>query len=153
MSDEKKVDVKDVKDIKEVNKEDDLLSDIFVTEEDTFDIEVKFYKKDGKLFVMGVDDEFDNAEKNIKSINITLKYPSQSDCLNMNRIKLDMQKSDDIIDPRSVLQLEYSRFVILARKWSIKEKLEESNILKLNPKILKGIFQLLRNKIEFDGII
>jgi len=130
-----------------------LSSDIFITEENTFDIEVKFYKKDGKLFVMGVDDDFDNTEKNIQVLVITLKYPSQADCLNMDRVKLSLSKAEDIIDPRSISQLEYNRFIILARKWSLEEKLEELNILRLSPKIIKGILQILRDKISFDGII
>jgi len=130
-----------------------LSSDIFITEENTFDIEVRFYKKDGKLFVMGVDDDFDNTEKNIQVLVITLKYPSQSDCLNLDRVKLNLQPSEEIVDPRSILQMEYNRFVLLARKWNLDEKLEESVILKINPKIIKGILLELRDKIAFDGII
>ena len=70
---------------------------IFATEEDVFDIEVKFYNKDDKVFVFGVDEDFDNSEANIKKLIITIKYPNQKDCLNIiNKIKNNLSEGVSI---------------------------------------------------------
>ena len=56
-------------------------SSIFITEEDRFDIKVRFYREgDSKtLFVEDVDDEFDPKKEDVEEFTMTFKYPSQRD--------------------------------------------------------------------------
>jgi hypothetical protein len=137
------------------------LTSIFVGEADTFDIKVRFYKKEGNIFVEEVDESFDKdcEEKNIKYITITLKYPSHGD---ISRIfsyatkNLDKNVSNlnvESLGIREFLVLEFARFVCLVRNWSIKTPINAESILKLNPKIVKGILAKIRNEIKNEGII
>lgn len=132
-------------------KQDIEKSDIFVTESDLFDIIIKYYNKDNKLFVKSVDEEFDDLNSNSKTINITLKYPSQGDCMAIERSVIGVDNASDNL--KTFLRMEYSRFLVLARKWSLTEKLEESQVIKLHPKIVKGIFHEVREKIGLDGLL
>ena len=134
-----------------IKKTEETNSDVFITENDTFDIVVKYYRKDGNMFVKNIDDNFDDTVKDIKSIVVTMKYPSQGDSMIIERIKSN--DSGDVNDIKTFLRLEYNRFVVLARKWNLPEKLEEGQILNLHPKIVKGIFHVVREKIGLDGLL
>lgn len=127
-------------------------SDIFITEKDTFDIVVKYYKKDGVLYVKEVDDEFDDKEPCI-DFSITFKYPDQGDTARIttgaNRISADIEN----IDVRDLINLEFSRVLCLIRKWVLDKKLTNENILQLHPKIIKAIVVQIRDLIGMDGII
>ena len=161
MSDEVKVEKVEVKEevkienkvevIKEVKEVKEDYSDIFVTEDDTFEVTVKYYKEEGKILVEGIDETFD-SKKSSKDIAFTLKYPSQSDCLKIAssfpKINADVEK----VDIREFMAMELSRFFNLVRKWSINKKLSNEAIMDLNPKIIKGVLALIRNKIGMDGI-
>ena len=134
-------------------KEKENANDIFVTENNTFDINIAYYKKDDKVIVKNIDDDFDAENKGIKTLTLTLKYPSQGDCLAIEAIRSTILGNNNSLDVKALLSLEYNRLLILIRKWSLPEKPEESQIASMNPKIVKGIFHELRQRIGLDGLL
>ena len=140
---EKKVDVISSKELD--------FSDIFVTEKDTFDVNVKFYKKDDILMVSSVDDAFD--EKQIsKEFSVSFKYPDHGDSTRIIGQTSKLSVSTENIDMRELVALEFSRLLCLIRKWSLDKELNNKNILSMHPKIIKSLVVGLRNKIGMDGI-
>lgn len=138
--------------IKKVETKIDIEKDgVFVTENNVFDISIKYYNQDGKMFIKNVDDDFDDAIENFKTINMTFKYPSQGDCMAIERVLPSSDNASDNL--KTFLRMEYSRLVILIRKWSLSDKIEESQILQLHPKIVKSVFFEIRNKIGLDGLL
>lgn len=130
----------------------DDFSDVFISENDTFDIFIKYYKKDGKIIVEGVDDDFSSSEP-CKSFIVTLKQPDQFDCARIAssspRVNPDLEK----FDVREFLAMEMSRFLVIVRKWSLgSKKLDNDAIMNMHPKIIKGILFKIRNQIGMDGI-
>ena len=96
-------------------------SDIFVTEDNTFDVTVKYYKENNGLIVEGVDDSFNN-DKKPKQFVVTMKYPAQSDVAMIYKQGATFKSSSaDDIDVRNILELEFSRFLCLMRKWTLAE--------------------------------
>jgi hypothetical protein len=131
----------------------DDFSDIFVSENDTFDITVKYYKKDGKVYTnSGTDEDFDIHEPS-RTIVMTLKYPDQSDCATIAMMSPKMGQEADKIDLRDFLSMELVRVIVLMRKWSIGKKLDREGIMNLNTKIVKGILARTREKIGMEGIL
>jgi len=129
-------------------------ADIFVTELNTFNVSVKYYTVNGKLFVEGVDEEFDK-DALCGSLSVTFKYPSQGD---MSKIAVNLSNVKSIsgnlenIDIRDFLNIEFARLLCLIRKWDSKKTLSNENILSLHPKIVKGILSKMREEIGMDGI-
>lgn len=164
MSDEKKeiesVDVEKIEDIEtkaeenklEPSKDEDKGSfSVFVTEDDTIDIIVSCYKKDGHLMVKNVDNEYDEKEVQ-KNILVTFKRPSQSDALLISRqASLDTVSEEVAIGNLTIM--EYARIMVLIRKWDLAESINSDNLAKLDPKIIKAMIYELRDKIALEGII
>jgi len=136
--------------VKEVVKnEEDCL---FVTENDKFDIVVKYNDNgDGKIIVENVDESFIESDKT-KKLTVTLKYPSQGDSDAISRAITKGKNMTDY-DIKDFLGLEVVRFMVLARGWSIKKDLNTENIMLLNPRIIKAMVLNVREKIGMDGII
>jgi hypothetical protein len=134
----------------QVTKEDDF-SDIFVTEKDTFDISLKYYRKDDKLFVDSVDSDFDNTEVS-REILMSFKHPDQSDSDGIVMSSPKLNTDLDKVDVRDFVAMEVARIFVLIRKWSVNKSLSRENILSLNPKIIKGMIAKIREKIGMDGI-
>ena len=126
--------------------------DIFITENHTFDIVVKYYKKDDKLYVDQVDDEFDQKET-YKDFSVTFKYPDQGDTARITAAASSISPNAENIDVRDLINLEFSRVLCLVRKWTLDQPVNNNNILKLHPKIIKGIVVQMRDLIGMDGII
>lgn len=124
-------------------------SDVFITEKDTFDVKVLYYKVGDDLFVESVDDEFDKNYTNIKSIDITFKYPSQGDYESI--IAQNSYKTPDKMTLIDVMQMELTRIVVLIRKWSLNA--EFSRMVELDVKIVKAITNKVREKIGVRGIL
>jgi hypothetical protein len=139
-------------DVKEVVVEKKDYSDIFVTENDTFDVTIKYYKKDGKVYVENVDENFDNNEI-VSSFIITFKYPDQGDSSKIINFSYKANVDLEKIDYKDLFNLEFSRLVCLIRKWNVGKELNNKLILSMNPKIIKAITISLREKIGMDGII
>ena len=165
---EEKVDLKpekeDVKeDVKEAAKEDkkpeekkieiSKFDDIFITEDDTFDITLKYYKKDGQIYTDGGTDDDFSTEVPCKELVVTFKYPDQSDCAVITSATPRMDQDMEKVDVRDFIAMELTRLIILARKWSAPEKINRDSIMKLNTKIVKGLLTKIRNKIGMEGII
>ena len=131
----------------------DDFSDIFITEKDTFDVTLKYYKKDNKIYTdSGTDTDF-SPEEPSKSITITLKYPDQSDCVTIASATPKMNGDIEKIDIRDFLSMELTRIIILIRGWSINKKLDSRAIMGLNTKIIKGLLVKTREKIGMEGIL
>jgi len=146
-------------DKKETKKEKvklSIFSDIFITESDTFDIEVSYYKDGEELIVSEVDDRFDPKREDLNSFVITLKYPDQGDYSAISaQAKVGYVNSNGLenLDIRDYLTLEFSRILCLMRKWNIDVDLSHAKLVKLHPKIVKSIINQVRTKIGTDGII
>jgi hypothetical protein len=133
----------------DMESKDDPFLDIFVTEAKTFDVKIRYYNKDGVLYVEN-DGTFDEKEATspIKELSITFKYPSQGDLLNTgNSISLDLQNISNIS------ALETNRILVLIRKWSSTVKLSNEAILAIDPKFFKAIEAGVKEKIGFAGIL
>ena len=149
------VDVKDeVKNEVKPEVDTPVMTSVFVTEDDKFDVTVEFYKENGKTFVRGVDDSFDIAKKS-EYFTVTVKYPSQGD---VELIYSATGKSVDPTNPQEIsvpdfLRLELSRLLILIRKWSAGIDCTAEKIYQLNPKIVKAIILKIRAELGMDGII
>lgn len=126
-------------------------SDIFITENDFFDIKIRYHKDGENIFVEGVDESF-NKNGVIKEFTVTFKYPDQSD---VTRISSTFPKVSSVgeIDARDFMKLEFSRLLCLIRKWSLNKPVDDGNIMSLNPKIVKSMVSKIREKIGADGII
>ena len=128
-------------------------SDIFVTESDTFEIKVQYYKQDDVILVADVDDSFD-SKKDCKEFSITFKYPDQGDSSKIaGRVARMGSGGLEDLDVREFLNLEFARVLCLIRSWTIDQDLTNQNILKLHPKIVKAIITQVREKLGMDGII
>jgi hypothetical protein len=148
--DEKKEDIVVPAQAQPVVVKDDF-SEIFITEKDTFDIRVRFYKKDYSLVVEGVDDSFD--EKHLHNeFSITFKHPDQGDSAKILSQANKLGTGTENIDVRDLVNLEFSRMMCLIRKWSLEKELSNKNILNMHPKIIKAVIVGLRNKLGMDGI-
>ncbi len=122
----------------------------FVTDEDTFDVKINYYKDNKKIVVEGTDGFDDKKEKS--SIVFTIRYPSQADC------ELIMQRADSIsrpgkeLDVSTLLKMEAIRFMILVKAWNIDKELNNDNIMDLHPDIVRRTLIKIREEITTNGI-
>jgi len=127
---------------------------VFVTEDNVFDVIVEYYKINNKIYVKGVHDDFDASQVSSK-LNVALKYPSYGDgefILSQAKLLYDSFSSDNL-GVRDLLTLEFSRLIVLIRKWSLSDAVTKENIAKINPSIIKGLTNGIRNVIGMDGIL
>jgi len=120
----------------------------FVSENDRFKIETKYYVENEITMVYGVDDKFDD-KKECDTITVFIKRPSQAD----SSIISSNMKNRGEMDVFDLMQAEVTRLLVLIRDWSLKETLSNEAILNLNPKIVKSILTQIREKIGVEGII
>jgi len=131
-------------------------SQLFVREEDTFDIEVEYYFDGKKVMVKGIDLLFEEAKEGVQKLGCKIKYPSQGDSSLISAQASQMRsstKSSDELDLRDFIQLEFIRLMVLIRGWDLDEELNNANIMKLHPKIVKSIVEKIREEIDMDSII
>ena len=127
-------------------------ADIFVTESDTFDIAVKYYKKEDRLIVVAVDDEFDeNVE--CTEFEVIFKYPDQGDTSKISSQVSRLGSNPEELDVREFMGLEFARILCLIRSWTIDSDMTNQSLMKLHPKIVKSLINQVRDKIGMDGII
>ena len=128
----------------------DINDDLFITENDTFTITVRWHKDStGKLKVEKVSDDFDAANKDINSFTVTFKYPSQGDYEGL--MSTNFYKSPDQMKLSDIVQVEIGRMVNLIRKWSLKQDM--SKMIDLDPDIIKAMVALVREEIGLKGIL
>ena len=148
--------MEETKIIKEDNVENKIIkkdnNDIFITEDDTFTIEISYYNDPIKgLIVETVEDSFDATNKDVKSFNMTFKYPSQGDYETiMARSKY---QSIEKMNLTEVTLLETTRVVVLMKKWSLDRKLTVAEMTSIDPKIVKAINNKVREKIGVSALI
>ena len=126
--------------------------DIFITEDDTFTVDINYYHDPVKgLIIETIEDSFDATNKNIKTFNMTFKYPSQGDYETiMARSKY---QSIEKMNLTEVTLLETTRTIVLMKKWSLNRKLTVAEMSSLDPKIIKAINNKVREKIGVSGLI
>lgn len=125
---------------------------LFITENSLFQISVKYNDDKGKISVERIDDDFAVVDKT-KEITVTLKYPSQGDCDRIMSSGKTMGANNKEMDIRDVVQMEFLRLLVLVRKWNLKSALNNENIMKLQPKIVKSMIVAVRDIIGLDGIL
>jgi hypothetical protein len=128
-------------------------ADIFVTEEDTFNVTLKYYKKDNIIYTDGGTDVDFSPKEPCKELVLTLKYPDQADCVTIASASPKMGQEIDKMDIRDFLSMELTRLIILMRKWSIDKKLDQNSIMSMHTKIVKGLLVRIREKIGMEGIV
>ena len=155
--------------VKEVKKEADVASvatevktvvvddSPFVTDNDTFDVRVRYYKVNKKIMAEEVDEDFDKDNKGIKTLSLTIKYPSQGDAFLINsqskQSNVESKNLSQINAIADYLQTEVIRLLNLVRKWDAKETLSNESVLSLHPKVVKAILGKVRDEIGTDGIV
>lgn len=147
----KAVDIKiaEVEKAEEVVIEKDINDAIFITEDDTFDVKVRWQKLGSRIYVEDGDVEFDENSGHLNEFTITFKYPSQGDSeIIMNS---GTYHSQDQIKLADVIRLELARLVTLVRRWSLKQDL--SKMVNLDPNIIKAILTGVRNELGMKAIL
>jgi len=132
-----------------------VFADIFITENDTFEIKLPYYRKGEALLVEAVDEEYAASMGDITptEISVTLKYPSQGDATTIiNFATLSGVKKPEEVSLLDFTKLELARFTCLIRKWSLGKEITQENVMALHPKIIKGMLIKIREKILFEGI-
>ena len=122
--------------------------DLFITEDDTFDITIKWYKKDGDLCVKDITDEYDNDFEEINEFTVTFKYPNQGDYEAIS--KSGENKSPEDLKIADIVGLELARLVVLIRSWSLEQ--EMSKLVLLDPDIVKGMIKAVQDELGMIGI-
>ena len=150
---EGKSDTEDVKSDGQEKKSEDF--SIFITDSDTFDIDIQCYKDGNELKVKGIDGDYDDTRKS-KKISIKFKRPSQGDLTLINTqagkwSSSPIMESDDTY--RNLMSLEFARMIVLIREWTLPDPLTVDVLVTLDPKIVKAIVYEVREKISMDGII
>lgn len=135
--------------LKKVEKEEYIYDDIFITEKDTFEIEINYHKIGKELIVESVDESFDEKNEELHSFKIKLKYPSQRDQEII--MSSSFSKTLSKMDVMEFMQLELIRINTLIRSWTIKKDL--STIVEMDPKIIKAICIKVRDELGMKGII
>ena len=144
--------VKEIKEavpVEEVPVEEDENESIFITESDTFDIKVKWYKVDKTLFIEDSDSEFDEKFEDMNEFTATFKCPSQGDYEII--VAASNYKSPEEMKVSDVLQMELTRVVTLVRKWTLPQPLER--MVQLDPYIIQSIMTKVRDVLGMKGIL
>lgn len=131
-------------------KQDDN-SDIFITEDNTLELTVKYNQKGNGLSVEKIDDDFVESSET-KKITVTVKYPSQGDYdVIAGAFNRRPNESKDL-EVKDILRMEFCRLMVLIRKWSLPRSCTPDNLMQLHPRIIKAIIIELREKMGMDGI-
>lgn len=125
----------------------------FITEDDVFDVLVRYYRDGKKIFVETIDENFEVNRKDIAEIKFVIKYPNQGDCDLMFGTSKKIDLNTDNMNIKTFMELEVVRFLSLVRKWSLKEELNNKNALSLSPKIIKAVISKIREEIQLEGLL
>lgn len=142
-------------DKKEEAKEKKEPSPLFVSDDDLFNVSVKYYRDYKKLKIEDEED-FNPTHEDIQELTCTLKYPSQGDtsliAAQSSQVKKSGGGATEELSLRDFIQLEFIRFAVLVREWNLDETLNNNNIMKLHPKVVKAVLNKVREEIDMDGI-
>lgn len=123
----------------------------FVMDEDVFDIVINYYKEGKRVIVEGLNDNFVKSKK-VSNITFTIRYPTAGDLSLINQ-KLKTSSPNENMGLRELFDLELLRATLLMKKWSLKEELNNENLLNLDPDIVKQLIIKIREEIGLSGII
>ena len=132
----------------EDNLDDD--SDLFVTDDDTFDITVRYYIKDNKkheFIIEGESEEFKDGD-HVKSFNITFSYPCLED---LKSIADTSQSLAEVSFMNKVIGQEYNHLLILVKSWTLPR--DTAWFAKLDANLINSIVAKVREKIGLSGIL
>jgi hypothetical protein len=140
----------------EVKKEElavveDPFESIFITEKNTFDVEVSFYKEGDRIIVDG-DENFDESKVKGK-FAVTLKYPSQGDYTLIQTIAASKKSAGDDFTISDLMALQFARLNILIRKWTLAKPCTQEAISNLDIQISKAVLNKISEKIGMDGML
>jgi hypothetical protein len=122
-------------------------SDIFVTEDNTFDVEIKYYVTDSLPHIEGFSDEFDD-EIETKDFTVTFKFPSQRDSeIIMATKSIENAETATYLD---FIEIENVRMMTLIRGWSLDRPLKDLSTV--HPDIIKAIKAKISEKILGSGL-
>lgn len=121
--------------------------DVIITEEDLISIKVRYSKKDKKILVENVDENFD--ENTAKSITVYFKYPSFSDARQI--MTGNSNPYSENVTVADLRQLEFSRLLVLVRKWSLDKDIA-THFQSLDVGIIDALVSKLREEIGLAGI-
>lgn len=136
--------------------DDSLLLDFspFVTEDDRFDIFVACYKDErGVLLVDRVDEDFKEDDPRVRKIKFVFKNPNQGDCNVVTTQAKMVMNEDEKPNIADLTNLEWARLMVLIRSWSLVEELNNANLIKLSPKVIRSVVFAIRDEIGLEGII
>lgn len=145
----KETETEEVNADKEIETKVISFDDIFISEDDTFDVTVAFYEEEGELIVHSIDNEYVDGHEAERSFTVTLKYPSQADLEAI--MSTEGYVSPENMTMMDIIKLELTRIGVLIRSWTIDKEITE--VGSLNPKIIKGLASAVREKIGMDGIV
>jgi len=121
---------------------------IFITEDDTFTIDVTYYLDDNSPIVKEFDEDFDSKDKEVHSFEMTFKHPSQKDAEYIMATRpIDSVEDAKIVD---FIELENVRIVTLMRGWSMSRPL--TDLASIHPEIVKAIRFKVSEKIGSTGL-
>jgi len=135
--------------IENVQAKEDPNESIFITEKDTFDITIKWYKIGDDLFIADSDTGFDEQNSEINDFTVTFKFPSQGD--HESIMNSASYRSPDDMKISDIIQMELTRLVVLVRKWSLDQNI--SRMVEMDPMIVKSMLKKIRDKIGMKGIL
>lgn len=123
--------------------------DIFITESDTFEIDVEYYLDDlREPVIKDFDEEYEGTDKKTHSFNMTFKYPSQKDTeYIMNSRPIQSIEDAQFAD---FIELENVRLMTLVRSWTMERPL--TDMAQLHPKIVKALRAKVSEKIAGNGL-
>lgn len=125
-------------------------SDIFITEDDTFEVVIRYHRdQNNSLVVETVNNDFNETTEGLKTFSVTFKYPSQGDYENI--INAGQNRSVEQLRYADIVQMENFRIALLIRSWTLPHEI--ARIAELDPDIVKAIVNRVREKIALKGIL
>ena len=124
----------------------------FITNEDTFDVSVNYYR-DGKKVIVEDTEGFD-SKKQQSVITFEIRYPSQADCETIMRNCKDIYvENGEKLDVRTFLKVELIRFLTLVKSWNLSQAMNNENVMNLHPDLIRSTLGKIRTEIGTNGII
>jgi hypothetical protein len=125
----------------------------FVSEDDFFEVSVNYYRENKKCIVEGIADTFDKSKEK-SMLTVKIKYPSHGDCELIAEQTKNIIISNNAVDVnvRDFFKAELIRLLTLIRGWNSETKMNNDNIMNLNPDIIHAILMKIRSEIGTNGI-
>jgi len=124
----------------------------FITDEDTFDLKVRYYVRGIKYCVENIDDNFDKEDVT-DEFTFVCRIPNQEDVNIISQRVGSSGGGGEMTMFKAFTDMEYIRLVRLLKDWSLDEPCIESSIERMHPGIVKGMIVAVRNKLEMTAIV